>query len=106
MSLSVIGGIISGLAGPLGQVAERYFDNTYGASAELAAEKGPFPLYREEYLKSNFVRTLPASVKKEIRKHGIRNSHLNLVVCWVCLDRQKSGWCGYSNVKTLARFLN
>ena len=27
MSLSVIGGIISGLAGPLGQVAERYFDN-------------------------------------------------------------------------------
>ena len=27
MSLSVIGNIISGLAGPLGQVAERYFDN-------------------------------------------------------------------------------
>ena len=51
-------------------------DNTYRASAELAAEKGPFPLFREEYLKSNFVRTLPASVKKEIRKHGIRNSHL------------------------------
>ena len=27
MSLSVIGGIISGLTGPLSQVAERYFDN-------------------------------------------------------------------------------
>ena len=27
MSLSVIGSIISGLSGPLGQVAERYFDN-------------------------------------------------------------------------------
>ena len=54
-------------------------DNTYRASAELAAEKGPFPLFREEYLKSNFVRTLPASVKKEIRKHGIRNSHLTSI---------------------------
>ena len=54
-------------------------DNTYRASAELAAEKGPFPLFRQEYLKSNFVRTLPASVKKEIRKHGIRNSHLTSI---------------------------
>ena len=27
MSLSIIGGIISGLTGPLGKVAERYFDN-------------------------------------------------------------------------------
>ena len=60
--------------------AEKVFaclrDNCYRASARLAAEKGSFPLYREEYLKSNFIRTLPASVKKEIREHGIRNSHL------------------------------
>ena len=60
--------------------AEKVFaclrDNCYRASARLAAEKGSFPLYREEYLKSNFIRTLPASVKKEIRQHGIRNSHL------------------------------
>ena len=60
--------------------AEKVFaclrDNTYRASARLAAEKGPFPLYKEEYLKSNFVRTLPQSVKQEIRKNGIRNSHL------------------------------
>ncbi len=54
-------------------------DNTYKASAMLAKEKGPFPMYREEYLKSNFVRSLPASVKKEIRKHGIRNSHLTSI---------------------------
>ena len=54
-------------------------DNTYRASARLAAEKGPFPLYREDYLKGNFVRTLPASVKKEIRAHGIRNSHLTSI---------------------------
>ena len=54
-------------------------DNCYRASARLAEEKGSFPMYREEYLKSNFIRTLPASVKKEIRKHGIRNSHLTSI---------------------------
>ena len=54
-------------------------DNTYKASALIAKEKGPFPLYREDYLKSNFVRTLPASVKKLIREHGIRNSHLTSI---------------------------
>jgi|11_taG_2_1085331.scaffolds.fasta_scaffold14409_2 ribonucleoside-diphosphate reductase alpha chain len=63
--------------------AEKVFaclrDNTYKASAKLAEEKGSFPMYREEYLKSNFVRSLPASVKKEIRKHGIRNSHLTSI---------------------------
>ena len=36
-------------------------------------------MYRPEYLKSNFVRTLPASVKKEIREYGIRNSHLTSI---------------------------
>ena len=54
-------------------------DNTYRASARLAKEKGAFPLYREDYLKSNFIRTLPSSVKKEIREHGIRNSHLTSI---------------------------
>jgi ribonucleoside-diphosphate reductase alpha chain len=63
--------------------AEKVFaclrDHTYKASALLAKEKGPFPLYREEYLKSNFIRTLPSSVKKLIREHGIRNSHLTSI---------------------------
>ncbi len=54
-------------------------DNCYRASAFLAKEKGSFPMYRKEYLKSNFIRTLPASVKKEIREHGIRNSHLTSI---------------------------
>ena len=54
-------------------------DNTYRASARLAEEKGTFPLYREEYLKGNFIRSLPASVRKEIRAHGIRNSHLTSI---------------------------
>ena len=63
--------------------AEKVFaclrDNTYRASARLAAEKGAFPLYREEYLKGNFIRTLPQSIRKEIRQHGIRNSHLTSI---------------------------
>ena len=63
--------------------AEKVFaclrDTTYKASALLAKEKGAFPLYREDYLKSNFVRGLPASVKKLIREHGIRNSHLTSI---------------------------
>ena len=63
--------------------AEKVFaclrDNCYKASALLAKEKGSFPLYREEYLKSNFVRSLPQSVKKLIREYGIRNSHLTSI---------------------------
>jgi len=63
--------------------AEKVFaclrDNCYRASARLAAEKGAFPMYREDYLKSNFIRSLPASVKKEIREYGIRNSHLTSI---------------------------
>jgi len=63
--------------------AEKVFaclrDTCYKASALIAKDKGPFPLYREDYLKSNFVRGLPASVKKLIREHGIRNSHLTSI---------------------------
>ena len=54
-------------------------DNAYRASAALAKEKGAFPAYRDAYMKSNFIRTLPASVKKEINEHGIRNSHLTSI---------------------------
>ena len=63
--------------------AEKVFaclrDTSYKASALIAKEKGPFPLYREAYLKSNFIRGLPASVKKLIREYGIRNSHLTSI---------------------------
>ena len=54
-------------------------DRTYAASVELAKEKGPFPLFRPEYVKSNFIRTLPAQIKRGIRKYGIRNSHLTSI---------------------------
>lgn len=49
---------------------------SYRASAELAAEKDPFPLYSDQYLESPFVRKLDPDVQELIRMHGIRNSHL------------------------------
>ena len=51
-------------------------DETYLASTQLAKEKGAFPLYREEYLESNFIKTLPDYIQEEIQINGIRNSHL------------------------------
>ena len=55
-------------------------DYTYAASADLAAEKGSFPLYDEEkYLKSEFIKTLPEWVITKIKTNGIRNSHLTSI---------------------------
>lgn len=52
-------------------------DESYSASADLAEEKGSFPLYVEEkYLDGGFVRTLSHEVREKIKKTGIRNSHL------------------------------
>jgi ribonucleoside-diphosphate reductase alpha chain len=52
-------------------------DEVYRASIELAKEKGSFPLFDADlYLKGGFIKTLPADIKRAIRKHGIRNSHL------------------------------
>ncbi len=53
-------------------------DASYAASAELAAERGAFPLFNADlYLAAgNFAARLPADVKADIRQHGIRNSHL------------------------------
>ena len=54
-------------------------NGTYAASIKLAEEKGSFPLYTEEYNKSNFIKTLPYTIRKELKKHGIRNSHLTSI---------------------------
>ncbi len=53
-------------------------DVAYLYSVELAKERGAFPLFNAElYLSGgNFASRLPAEVKSEIRKHGLRNSHL------------------------------
>lgn len=51
-------------------------DICYETSVELAKEKGAFPLYKKEYLDSEFALTLPAKIRESIAEHGIRNSHL------------------------------
>lgn len=51
-------------------------DGCYLSSIELAIEKGPFPLFQEEYLESEFAKTLPDYIRSLISTHGIRNSHL------------------------------
>lgn len=52
----------------------------YRASTELAREKGGFPfLDREQYLRSSFIKGLPAEIRRDIGVHGIRNSHLTAI---------------------------
>ncbi len=52
-------------------------DAAYGASIELAREKGPFPWFdRARYLRRPFILDLPEHLREGISAHGIRNSHL------------------------------
>jgi len=51
-------------------------DVSYTTSVELAIEKGAFPLFRKEYLDSEFAKTLPDHIRNLISEYGIRNSHL------------------------------
>lgn len=61
-----------------GKVVRTLRDTAYLASAELAQEKGPFPLFNAKtYLADGtFASRLPAAIKKQILKAGCRNSHL------------------------------
>ncbi|WP_042425797.1 adenosylcobalamin-dependent ribonucleoside-diphosphate reductase [Comamonas granuli] len=60
------------------RIAERMRDAAYAASVDLAREKGAFPKFDADgYLaEGTFASRLPEAIKKQIRKHGIRNSHL------------------------------
>ena len=50
-------------------------DAAYEASIDLAAEKGPFPLFdRDKYLAGATIGTLPKRLRERIAKHGIRNA--------------------------------
>ncbi len=52
-------------------------DDCYMSSAQLAKEKGSFPLYdQKSYCEGAFVHTLSPDVQKAIKANGIRNSHL------------------------------
>jgi ribonucleoside-diphosphate reductase alpha chain len=60
------------------RIAEAMRDHAYAASVELAREKGAFPLFdADRYLAApRFASRLPDALKADIRRHGIRNSHL------------------------------
>lgn len=60
------------------RISEAMRDAAYLASADLAAERGAFPLFNADlYLSGgNFASRLPAEVKEHIRARGMRNSHL------------------------------
>jgi ribonucleoside-diphosphate reductase alpha chain len=60
------------------KIAERMRDAAYTASVALAQEKGKFPKFDAKgYLTpGTFASRLPDAIKAQIRKHGIRNSHL------------------------------
>jgi len=60
------------------RIAEYMRDESYAASLAIAKEKGAFPLFdAQRYLAApRFASRLPAALKKEIGRHGLRNSHL------------------------------
>jgi len=46
----------------------------YLASAEIAAEKGPFPLFdAEKFLQSGYMKSMPEEVREAVRQKGVRN---------------------------------
>ncbi|MDO8931801.1 MAG: ribonucleoside-diphosphate reductase, adenosylcobalamin-dependent, partial [Rhodocyclaceae bacterium] len=60
------------------KISEFMRDRSYLASVELARERGSFPLFNADlYLSGgNFASRLPTEVKEQVRRYGLRNSHL------------------------------
>jgi ribonucleoside-diphosphate reductase alpha chain len=48
-------------------------ETAYDASVNLAIEKDPFPAFNQEFLNSGFMKTMPDSIRRKVREHGIRN---------------------------------
>jgi ribonucleoside-diphosphate reductase alpha chain len=61
-----------------GSIAEAMRNEAYAASVEIAREKGAFPEFdAESYLAApHFASRLPDRIKAQLRRHGLRNSHL------------------------------
>ena len=61
-----------------GKIAQAMRDAAYDASADLAVERGAFPLFNADlYLsRGTFASRLPPALKDKVRAQGLRNSHL------------------------------
>ena len=64
--------------GEAGRIAQTMRDAAYDASADLAVERGAFPLFNADlYLsRGTFASRLPPALKDKVRAQGLRNSHL------------------------------
>ncbi len=58
------------------QIMSELANCAYSASADLAKERGAFPLYTEHWGQTDLVKNLDRKVLTKIRKHGIRNGVL------------------------------
>lgn len=59
------------------EVARRQAVAAYRASAQLARERGPFPMYHpDEFCARPFVQKLPEDLQEQIRRYGTRNGVL------------------------------
>lgn len=55
-------------------------ETAFQASAELAKEKGSFPLFSQEaYLSTNAAEALPEKIRNKIKKYGLRNGLLTSI---------------------------
>lgn len=62
-----------------GAIMQRIAEVTWRTSIELAKEKGVFPFYEPAYLQGQFVQTLDDSIRQDLQKYGVRNSHHNTI---------------------------
>lgn len=53
-------------------------ESAYRTSIDLAKEKGPFPFFKdgEAFVNSGYMKLMDESIRQDIVKYGIRNSHL------------------------------
>lgn len=78
------------------KVLETLSHQSYLASADLAADKGSFPMFDEDkFLTGEFARELPDDVRAAIEANGLRNSHLTSIAptgtISMCADNVSSG---------------
>lgn len=60
-----------------GKIMREICHAAYRSSIELAREKGAFHSFdKEAYTERPFIKNLPDDIQSDIKKHGIRNSHL------------------------------